>query len=94
LVALTPPGRISGIRSSPEKGWKMNAIPVQEIKRRGIGAMDDLIAKGEVHVIRNNVTPACFWRGSRDKKATGFFLFPYPCRRLSWKDTINHTDST
>ena len=32
----------------------MNAIPAQEIKRRGISAVDDLIAKGDVHIIRNN----------------------------------------
>lgn len=32
----------------------MNAIPAQEIKRRGIAAVDELIAKGDVHVIRNN----------------------------------------
>ncbi len=32
----------------------MNAIPAQEIKRRGITAVDELIAKGDVHVIRNN----------------------------------------
>ena len=32
----------------------MNSIPAQEIKRRGIAAIDDLIAKGDVHVIRNN----------------------------------------
>jgi PHD/YefM family antitoxin component YafN of YafNO toxin-antitoxin module len=32
----------------------MNVIPAQEIKRRGISAVDDLIAKGDVHVIRNN----------------------------------------
>jgi PHD/YefM family antitoxin component YafN of YafNO toxin-antitoxin module len=32
----------------------MNAIPAQEIKRRGISAVDDLIAKGDVHVIRDN----------------------------------------
>ena len=32
----------------------MNSIPAQEIKRRGIAAVDDLIAKGDVHVIRNN----------------------------------------
>ncbi len=32
----------------------MNAIPAQEIKRRGIAAVDDLIAKGDVHIIRNN----------------------------------------
>lgn len=32
----------------------MNTIPAQEIKRRGIAAVDDLIAKGDVHVIRNN----------------------------------------
>lgn len=32
----------------------MNTIPAQEIKRRGIAAVDDLIAQGDVHVIRNN----------------------------------------
>lgn len=32
----------------------MNIIPAQEIKRRGIAAVDDVIAKGDVHVIRNN----------------------------------------
>lgn len=32
----------------------MNAIPAGEIKRRGIAAVDDLIANGDLHVIRNN----------------------------------------
>jgi len=32
----------------------MNTIPAQEIKRRGIAAVDDLIAKGDLHVVRNN----------------------------------------
>jgi PHD/YefM family antitoxin component YafN of YafNO toxin-antitoxin module len=32
----------------------MNAIPAQEIKRRGIAAVDELIVKGDLHVIRNN----------------------------------------
>lgn len=32
----------------------MNTIPAQEIKRRGIAAVDELIARGDVHVIRNN----------------------------------------
>ncbi|WP_027714837.1 type II toxin-antitoxin system Phd/YefM family antitoxin [Desulfuromonas sp. TF] len=32
----------------------MNAIPAQELKRRGIAAVDDIIDKGDVHVIRNN----------------------------------------
>ena len=32
----------------------MNSIPVQEIKRRGMKAVDDLLAEGDVHVIRNN----------------------------------------
>ncbi len=32
----------------------MNSIPAQEIKRCGIAAVDGLIAKGDVHVIRNN----------------------------------------
>lgn len=32
----------------------MNTIPAQELKRRGIAAVDALIASGDVHVIRNN----------------------------------------
>ena len=32
----------------------MNTIPAQEIKRRGIAAVDELIVTGDVHVIRNN----------------------------------------
>jgi PHD/YefM family antitoxin component YafN of YafNO toxin-antitoxin module len=32
----------------------LNTIPAQEIKRRGIAVVDELIAKGDVHVIRNN----------------------------------------
>lgn len=32
----------------------MNAIPAQEIKRRGVAAVDDHIGKGDLHVIRNN----------------------------------------
>ena len=32
----------------------MNTIPAQEIKRRGIAAVDELIVKGDVHIIRNN----------------------------------------
>ena len=32
----------------------MNSIPAQEIKRRGIAAVDDYIEKGDLHVIRNN----------------------------------------
>jgi len=32
----------------------MNVLPAQEIKRRGIAAVDGVIEKGDVHVIRNN----------------------------------------
>lgn len=32
----------------------MNTIPAQEIKRRGIAVVDELIAKGDLHIIRNN----------------------------------------
>lgn len=32
----------------------MNTVPAQEIKRRGLAAIDDLIDKGAVHIIRNN----------------------------------------
>jgi PHD/YefM family antitoxin component YafN of YafNO toxin-antitoxin module len=32
----------------------MNTIPSQEIKRRGIAAVDEKLAEGAVHVIRNN----------------------------------------
>jgi PHD/YefM family antitoxin component YafN of YafNO toxin-antitoxin module len=37
-----------------QKESHLNALPAQELKRRGIAAVDDLIAKGDVHVIRNN----------------------------------------
>ncbi|GAB4172157.1 MAG: hypothetical protein Tsb0017_25650 [Geothermobacteraceae bacterium] len=32
----------------------MNTLSAQEIKRRGVAAVDDVIEKGDVHVIRNN----------------------------------------
>ena len=32
----------------------MNSIPAKEIKRRGISAVDKLLKKGPVHVIKNN----------------------------------------
>ena len=32
----------------------MHTIPAQEIKRRGIAAVDDLIETGDVHIIKNN----------------------------------------
>ena len=32
----------------------VNTIPAQEIKRRGIGALDELLKQGPVHVIKNN----------------------------------------
>ncbi len=32
----------------------MNVIPAQEIKRRGIAAVDDALAQGPVHIIKNN----------------------------------------
>jgi len=32
----------------------LNSLPAQELKRRGIAAVDELIANGDVHVIRNN----------------------------------------
>ena len=32
----------------------MNTIPAQEVKRRGIAAVDELIANGDLHIIRNN----------------------------------------
>jgi PHD/YefM family antitoxin component YafN of YafNO toxin-antitoxin module len=32
----------------------MNTVPAGEIKRRGMAAVDELIAKGDVHVIRDN----------------------------------------
>ncbi len=32
----------------------MNTMPAQEIKRRGIAAVDEAITKGDVHLIRNN----------------------------------------
>ena len=32
----------------------MNIVPAQEIKRRGIAAVDEALAHGPVHVIKNN----------------------------------------
>jgi PHD/YefM family antitoxin component YafN of YafNO toxin-antitoxin module len=32
----------------------MNTIPAQEIKRHGIAAIDEIIGKGDLHIIRNN----------------------------------------
>jgi hypothetical protein len=32
----------------------MNTIAAQDIKRRGISAVDDLLVNGPVHVIKNN----------------------------------------
>ncbi|MGH2561015.1 MAG: prevent-host-death protein [Thermomicrobiales bacterium] len=32
----------------------MNSIPAQEIKQRGIGAVDSLLEKGPVHIITRN----------------------------------------
>jgi PHD/YefM family antitoxin component YafN of YafNO toxin-antitoxin module len=32
----------------------VNIVPAQEIKRRGLAAVDELIAHGDLHVIRNN----------------------------------------
>jgi PHD/YefM family antitoxin component YafN of YafNO toxin-antitoxin module len=32
----------------------MNTLPAQDIKRRGISAVDDLIETGAVHIIKNN----------------------------------------
>ena len=33
----------------------MNALPAQEIKRRGLAAIDELIEQGPVHIIKNNL---------------------------------------
>jgi PHD/YefM family antitoxin component YafN of YafNO toxin-antitoxin module len=32
----------------------MNTVPAGEIKRRGMAAVDELIVKGDLHVIRDN----------------------------------------
>jgi PHD/YefM family antitoxin component YafN of YafNO toxin-antitoxin module len=32
----------------------MTTLPAQDVKRRGIGAMDKLLEKGPVHIIKNN----------------------------------------
>ena len=32
----------------------MNIVPAQEIKRRGISAIDEALANGPVHIVRNN----------------------------------------
>ena len=32
----------------------MNLVPAQEIKRRGIAAVDEALTQGPVHIIKNN----------------------------------------
>jgi PHD/YefM family antitoxin component YafN of YafNO toxin-antitoxin module len=32
----------------------MNVVPAQEIKRRGIAAVDEALTQGPVHIIKNN----------------------------------------
>ena len=32
----------------------MNIVPAQEIKRRGIAAVDEALIRGPVHIIKNN----------------------------------------
>lgn len=32
----------------------MNIVPAQEIKRRGMAAVDEALAQGPVHVVKNN----------------------------------------
>jgi PHD/YefM family antitoxin component YafN of YafNO toxin-antitoxin module len=32
----------------------MNTLPAQEIKRRGLAAIDEVIDEGDVYIIRNN----------------------------------------
>jgi PHD/YefM family antitoxin component YafN of YafNO toxin-antitoxin module len=32
----------------------MNILAAQEVKRRGVAAVDDLIGKGPVHILKNN----------------------------------------
>lgn len=44
----------------------MNIVPAQEIKRRGIAAVDEALAQGPVHIVKNNrpqyvvLTEACY----------------------------------
>ncbi len=40
--------------SNTERGQDMNTIPAKEIKRRGIGAVDELLEKGDVHIIKED----------------------------------------
>ena len=52
--ALSRSTAILSTISSTKRGVHMNTIPAQELKRRGLAAVDDVIDKGDVHVIRNN----------------------------------------
>jgi PHD/YefM family antitoxin component YafN of YafNO toxin-antitoxin module len=54
LINSISSGIISDTESSTERSPTMNTIPAQEIKRRGIAAVDELIGKGDLHIIRNN----------------------------------------
>ena len=39
---------------STERGINMNTVAAQDIKRRGMKAVDEIIEEGPVHVIKNN----------------------------------------
>ena len=36
----------------------MNTIPAEDIKRRGVSALDELLKNGAAHVIKNNRPPS------------------------------------
>jgi len=43
-----------GTESGTERSTNMNTIAAQDIKRRGISAVDEALKKGPVHVVKNN----------------------------------------
>ena len=44
----------------------MNTIPAQEIKRRGIAAVDDLFKTEDVHISSKTNSPSTWWIQRRD----------------------------
>jgi PHD/YefM family antitoxin component YafN of YafNO toxin-antitoxin module len=54
LKSDTEYGKISVLKKAPKGVLEMKAIAAQEIKRRGITAVDEALKEGPVHIIKNN----------------------------------------
>ncbi|HUO77011.1 MAG TPA: hypothetical protein VMU21_05475 [Thermodesulfovibrionales bacterium] len=43
-----------GTETNTERSTAMNTLAAQEIKRKGISAVDEVLKEGPVHIIKNN----------------------------------------